>query len=266
MRWMLVWLACGMAAPARAQEVGDPASADGFAGQWEAASDDGTELHGAELAASGVRVSGRVIRAERGYFSGKVTVEEQLDLVGTVEDGVLRFDGTLAEADGRQAAVSGTAIRRGSYLIVRVGTYEVALAPPGVPLEAGAEGSAAAAALAKAIAGREYSAGTQAQGGGAFVGSRVRLALCADGTVTYSRSDLAATPGALPGEGVDAGSSWSRRGRWRIVVYAGLPAVRADWEGTGSSYSLVRYIRVVPDPDGRSAVVDGDRLPVTGRC
>lgn len=254
-------LALGMGAQALpAQE------AEGFAGRWEAASDDGTDLHLAELVSEGGRVTGHLIRAERGYFSGRVQVEEQLDLEGVVQAGVLRFTGTLTSAETQAAPAQGTAFRRGDYLVVRVGTYEVALAPPGVPLVLSAEGSAAAAALANAVGGREYSTSTQAHGRGAFVGARVRLALCGDGSVAYSSSDLVATPGGLPGDGVDGGTSWSRRGVWSVVLYAGAPAVRAEWEGTGTTYSLVDYIRIEPAADGGSATVDGLRLPVTGRC
>lgn len=245
-----------------------PASAQSsaFAGRWEAASEDGTHLQLAELTAAGARVSGRVVRVERGYFTGDVEIVEQLDLAGTVRAGVLEFSGTLADREDREVLATGTAVRRGQYLLVRVGAYEAALAPPGVPLAVSAEGSAEAAALADQVNGRRYERVTQAHGGGAYVGERVHLALCADGTISYSGSSLAATPGPLPGEGVDGGSSWSRRGRWRIVLYAGAPAVRADWEGTGTTYSLVDYIQIVPAVDGGSAVVDGTRLPVTGRC
>ena len=267
MWWIAICLALCTAVPARApaQESG-AGGADAFQGRWEAESDDGTELHAAELVSRGGRVTGRVVRAERGYFSGRVEVQEQLDLEGTFRGGVLEFTGRLAQADGREAPAAGSARRRGEYLVLRVGSYEVALAPPGVALAVSAEGSAEAQALARRIAGREYSSSTQAHGGGAFVGERVRLALCTDGSVAYSRSDLAATPGPLPGGGVDAGTSWSRRGRWSVVLYAGTPMVRAEWEGTGTSYSLVDYIRVEPAADGRSATVDGTMLPVTGRC
>ena len=65
---------------------------------------------------------------------------------------------------------------------------------------------------------------------------------------------------------MDGGTSWSRRGTWSVVLYAGAPAVRAEWEGTGTTYSLVDYIRIEPSADGESAVVDGTRLPVTGQC
>lgn len=250
-------------APAQESATG---GGDAFQGRWEAESEDGTELHVAELVSEDGRVTGRVVRAERGYFSGRVEVQEQLDLEGTVRGGVLEFAGRLAQADGRESPATGSVRRRGEYLVLRVGSYEVALAPPGVPLAVSAEGSAEAGALGRRIAGREYSSSTQAHGGGAFVGERIRLALCSDGTIAYSRSDLAATPGALPGEGVGGGSSWSRRGRWSVVLYAGAPVVRAEWEGTGTSYSLVDYIRIEPAADGRSATVEGTTLPVTGGC
>ena len=64
----------------------------------------------------------------------------------------------------------------------------------------------------------------------------------------------------------DIGSSRSRRGTWQIVLRAGAPTVRAQWEGTGSSYSLIEYFDVGPSSDGRAATVDGTRLPVTGQC
>ena len=249
--------------PAAAQ---DPA-AEAFAGRWEAESDDGTGLHVAELASDGGRVAGRFIRAERGYFSGKVKIKEQLDLAGTVRAGVLEFTGTLNTSDGEQVPdARGSAVRRGEYLVVRVGTYEVALAPPGVPLVLAAARSAGAAALARSVGGREYSGGSQVHGRDAFIGSRMRLALCSDGSIAYSRSDLVASQGGEPGGGVDGGHSWSRRGVWSVVLYAGAPAVRAQWEGTGTSYSLVDYIQIEPAADGRSATVDGTRLMVTGYC
>jgi hypothetical protein len=51
-----------------------------------------------------------------------------------------------------------------------------------------------------------------------------------------------------------------------VVLYAGAPAVEAHWQGTGTSYSLTRYFRIRPDAAGRSANVDGDDLPLAGRC
>jgi hypothetical protein len=243
------------------------ARAEDFAGRWESASPDGSDLHTAELSADGATVQGTVLRLERGYFSGKVTVKEQLELRGTVQAGSLEFGGSLATSDGQQVPnVAGRAYRRGEYLVVRVGTYEIPLARPGVPLERDAGGSLEAAALARAVGGREYSRSSQAHGRGAFVGARVRLALCTDGSIAYSRSDLVATPGDLPETGVDAGTSWSRRGTWSVVLLAGAPVVRAHWQGTGTSYSLVDYVRIEPAAGGDSAVVDGTQLPVTGRC
>jgi hypothetical protein len=117
--------------------------------------------------------------------------------------------------------------------------------------------------FAQEIGGRIYSSSSQASGSGAFVGNRVRLALCADGTIAYDASDVATTGGD---EGVDMGSTTSRRGEWSVVLLAGLPVVRAQWNGTGSSYSLTRYFRIQPGANGSGASVDGVQLPVTGSC
>lgn len=251
-----------VAAPAGAQTT----AAD-FEGRWEAQSEDGTDIHLAELQADGGTVSGSLVRLEQGYFSGAVQVLEQLKLTGSVRDGALEFTGTLSTADGQVVPNAlGRAIRRGPYLVVRLGTYEVGLAPPGLPLLQSGEGSPEAKALVSLVRGREYSSSLQAHGGGASVGARVHLSLCADGKIAYSRSELAATPGPLPETGVHGGTSWSRQGVWTIVLLAGGPVVRAEWEGTGSTYSLVDYIRIEPAPDGRSARVDGTDLPVTGTC
>ena len=264
--WVSVVLAAGALTAPAAAPAQEPRGARDFEGRWEAASEDGTALHAAEFSSADGRVTGRVVRAERGYFSGNVEVKEQLELVGEVRGGVLEFSGRLTDAEGGDMAASGTATRRGDYLILRVGTYEVALAPPGVPLATDAEGSPDAERLARLVLGREFSRTAQAHGGGAFVGERVRLALCSDGGVAYSRSDLVSTPGSQPGGGVDGGSGWSRRGRWSIVLYAGLPVVRAVWEGTGTTYSLVDYIRIEPGANGRTVIVDGTELGVTGGC
>lgn len=273
MKGAVICLACfGMgvtplAAQSMAQPGGPAADGGDFAGQWEASSDDGTELHLAELAFDGSEITGQVVRAHRGYFSGRVEVQEQLELVGRVRGGVLEFTGILTTSEGGTVpGATGTGFRRADYLILRLGTYEVALAPPGVPLVRPAERSAEAAAFARLIGGREYSSASEAHGRDAFVGGRVGLRLCADGRIAYSRSDLVATPGALPGTGVDGGDSWSRRGTWSVVLYAGAPTVRAEWEGTGTTYSLVQYIGIEPATDGRSAVVEGTPLPVTGQC
>jgi hypothetical protein len=76
-------------------------------------------------------------------------------------------------------------------------------------------------------------------------------------------SDLASTGGA---QGVDIGDATSRRGQWGVVLRAGTPVVRAQWTGTGSSYSLTRYFRVQPHKDGSGARVDGTDLPAAGSC
>jgi hypothetical protein len=89
----------------------------------------------------------------------------------------------------------------------------------------------------------------------------VRLALCSDASIAFDVSDLATTGGA---DGVDMGESTARRGEWGIVLLAGIPVVRAQWSGTGSSYSLTRYFRI--QPQGSSAIVDGTLLPVSGTC
>jgi hypothetical protein len=108
-----------------------------------------------------------------------------------------------------------------------------------------------------------YSTSSSASGRGAFVGGRVKLALCADGSIAYERSDVATTGGD---DAVDMGSSMSRRGQWDIVLYAGAPAVRAQWEGTGTSYSLTRYFHIEPSRDGSGARIDGVNLGVAGSC
>jgi hypothetical protein len=63
---------------------------------------------------------------------------------------------------------------------------------------------------------------------------------------------------------VDMGSTTSRRGQWGIVLFAGLPVVKAEWQGTGSSYSLTRYFRIEPRANG--ARVDGVDLAASGSC
>lgn len=129
-----------------------------------------------------------------------------------------------------------------------------------------AKGSAEAAALAKAISGKVYSRTAQASGRtNALVGGRVRLAVCSNGRLEYDASDLATT-GPMPGGMVDFGSTVTRRGSWNIVLRGGKPVLRADWEGTGSTYSLVAYFDIAPAAGGTSARIDGLDLPVTGSC
>ena len=240
-----------------------PSDAEAFAGSWESVSDDGTKTETAELQILDGNVTGTLRSLERGYYSGRVKVTAEIALRGTPNDGGLDVKAWDAENGSEETAVSGRAMRRGDYLIVRIGDGETDYARPGETLVTSAEGSREATALANAIAGRVYSASTQASGRGAFVGNRVKLALCGDGTIAYDVSDLASTGGV---DGVDAGDATSRRGQWGIVLLAGSPVVRANWAGTGSSYSLTRYFRVIPAPSGSSAFIDGTELPVSGSC
>jgi hypothetical protein len=244
-------------------EAFTPSGPEGFTGSWEAVSDDGTNTETAELELSDGMITGIVRSLERGYYSGRVTVNAEVVVRGTPRAGGLDLRAWDAQKGSPETAVTGRAGRRGEYLILRIGDGETGYARPGVPVISSAEGSAAAARLAQAIAGRIYSASTQASGRGAFVGNRVRLALCADGNIAFDVSDLASTGGA---GGVDMGDATSRRGQWSVVLLAGTPVVRAHWNGTGSSYSLTRYFRVQPHADGSGAGVDGTQLPVTGSC
>jgi hypothetical protein len=240
-----------------------PSGPEGFTGSWEAVSDDGTNTETAELEISDGMITGIVRSLERGYYSGRVTVNAEVAVRGTPRGGGLDLRAWNAQNGNSENAVAGRAVKRGDYLILRIGDGETGYARPGVPVVRSAEGSAAAARFAEAIAGRIYSASTQASGRGAFVGNRVRLALCTDGTIAFDVSDLASTGGA---DGVDMGDAISRRGQWSVVLLAGAPVVRAHWNGTGSSYSLTRYFRVQPHADGSGAAVDGTQLPVTGSC
>ena len=236
-----------------------PATARDLAGRWEATSDDGTSQEVVELAVAGTTLDGRITVLSRGYFSGRTTVERQQLLRGTVQGGTARV--RLWDAQGSpDQGLSLTAFRRGDYLVLAAPGVESGYARPGTPLVREAGGAPAATALARAVGGRVYAVSQQAAGRGATVGGRVRLALCADGRVEYDASDLASTPD------VDMGGSVSRRGAWDVVLLAGAPAVRARWQGTGTSYSLTRYFRVRPDAAGRSAEIDGSVLPVAGRC
>lgn len=240
-----------------------PSGPEAFAGSWEAVSDDGTNTETAVLEVSDGTIEGMIKSLERGYFSGRTTVKSQVAVRGTPRGGGLDIRAWDAENGRPDNAVAGRAVRRGDYLILRIGDGETGYARRGVPVVRSAEGSREAAALAQAVAGRIYSASTQASGRGAFVGNRVRLALCADGSIAFDVSDLASTGGA---EGVDIGDATSRRGQWSVVLLAGAPVVRAHWSGTGSSYSLTRYFRVRPNADGTAARIDGTELPVTGSC
>jgi hypothetical protein len=238
-----------------------PSDPEDFAGQWEVGSDDGTYMETAEIEVSAGEVNGILRSLERGYYSGRVTVKAEVAIRGTPRAGgldILAWDLATGNAGN---AVKGRAMMRGEYLILQVGDGETSYARPGVSVVRSAEGSAAAERLASQIGGRIYSSSTTASGRGAFVGNRVRLALCADASIAFDVSDLATTIGP---DGVDMGESTSRRGEWGIVLLAGIPVVRAQWSGTGSSYSLTRYFRI--QPQGSSAIVDGTLLPVSGTC
>ena len=251
----------GSEATAQETDVFTPSELKDFAGSWQATSDDGTNIETAEIEISDAGASGMLKSLERGYYSGRTTVTAQVAFRGALRDGALVIQAWDVNSGSAESAVAGRAFRRGEYLIVRVGTGESSYAREGVALVKDAEGSAPALTLANAIGGRIYSSGDQASGRGGFVGGRTRLALCGDGTIAFDASDLASTGG---NDGADMGSTTSRRGHWGIVLFAGLPTVKAQWEGTGSSYSLTRYFRVVPTTNG--ARVDGAELASAGTC
>jgi len=246
---------------AQLTETITPGSLDDFAGSWQATSDDGTSIQTAEIEITDGDASGMLKSLERGYYSGRTTVTAEVAFHGALRDGALVIQAWDVNNGSAESAVAGRAFRRGEYLVVQVGTGESSYAREGVALVKTAEGSASALQLANAIGGRIYSSGDQASARGAFVGGRKRLALCADGTIAFDASELASTGG---NDDVDMGSTTSRRGRWGIVLFAGVPAVRAEWEGTGSSYSLTRYFRVEPTANG--ARVDGADLASAGSC
>lgn len=228
-----------------------------FAGRWESNSDDGTQQEVLEFEIAGNDVRGMLSVLETGYFSRRTTVKQQLPMEGTLTGRTL----ALRIGDGNGNTLAGSAARRGEYLVLRINDREYGFARPGRPLVASAEGSADAARFARQITGRVYSASIQASGrDAAMVGTRMRLALCANGEVAFDASDVGSVPNG------DMGSTRSRRGTWGVVLRAGAPVVRAEWQGTGTSYSLVEYFDVVPSSDGRAATVDGTRLPVTGQC
>jgi hypothetical protein len=240
-----------------------PSRPEEFVGSWEAVSDDGTNIETAEFELADGGVRGTLQSLERGYYSGRVTVNAEVTLRGTPRAGALDLRAWDAQTGSPENAVAGRAVRRGDFLILRIGDGETGYARPGVAIVRSAEGSPEAASLAQAIAGRIYSASTQSSARGAFVGSRVSLSLCSDGNIAFDVSDLASTAGAA---GVDMGDATSRRGQWTVVLRAGTPVVRAQWTGTGSSYSLTRYFRIQPHNDGSGARVDGTDLPVAGSC
>jgi hypothetical protein len=235
--------------------------AQAFAGRWEAMSDDGTQIEVVELDIAGDDVRGVATTVERGYYSGRVTVKSRMRIAGVLRDGRV----ALRIGDGQGRTVEALGLLRGEYLVLRAGEQESGYARPGRPLVTSAEGSPEALALARSIVGRVYATGTQAAGRGAYVGSRTRVAFCADGGMAFDASEMASAPG-LPGGGIDMGGTRTRRGEWTIVLRAGAPVVRATWRGTGSSYALTEYFDVRPAADGRSALIDGARLPAAGQC
>jgi hypothetical protein len=237
-------------------------TAEDFSGQWKFATPDGTNEEVLALTVNGTDVAGQLTALEHGYFSNRTTVKAHLLVRGTLASGALQLRIFPPDASPN-AGVQASARLRGEYLILRARDTETGYARPGRSLVQSAEGSSEATALKRAVAGRVYSQSSQAGGrGGAIVGGRVRLALCANGNIEYDASDV----GSAPNGGGSMGSTVARRGTWTIVFYAGAPVVEAHWQGTGTSYSLTRYFRVRPDAAGRSANVDGDDLPATDRC
>ena len=232
-----------------------------FEGSWEAASDDGTNVETADIKINDAEASGILKSLERGYYSGRTTVTAEVAFLGTLHEGALKLEAWDVNNGSPQSAVAGRAFRRGEYLVIQIGTGGTSYARPGVSLVKSAEGSAPALKLANAIGGKVFSTSSQASGRGASVGSRTRLALCADGSIAFDASDVASTGGS---DAVDMGSTTSRRGQWGIVLLAGLPTVKAQWEGTGSSYSLTRYFHIEPRSNG--VVVDGADLTLSGSC
>jgi hypothetical protein len=249
---LVMWLA----APA-APQTGD------LSGRWEFKVDDGTYEERLDLTVSGDQLRGTLAAFKNGYFSRRSTEAGSFRVEGRVKNGSAAarlID--LSDGSARDVEIA----RRGAYLVLRLPGRVVGYGRPGTPLVQDGEGSSEALALAKAVVGRVYQSSAQTSGRGSFVGGRTRLALCANGEVAYDVSDLATVPGNSPGTTSDMGRSVSRRGQWTVVLYAGAPMVMTRWRGSGSSYSLTAYFDVRPATDGRSAEVDGTRLPVTGSC
>jgi hypothetical protein len=234
-----------------------------LSGKWEFKVDDGTYEERLDLTVSGNQLRGTLTAFNHGYFSRRSTEAGSFRVEGTVQNG--RAAARMIDvSNGSSRDVDIT--RRGAYLLLRLPGRVVGYARPGTSLVRDGEGSGEALALAKAVMGRIYQTSTQANGRGSFVGGRTRLALCANGEVAYDFSDLAAVPA-------------TRRERRVMRATASLDATMdcrfstparqwfmTRWQGTGSSYSLTAYFDVLPAADGKSADVDGKRLPVTGSC
>ena len=234
-----------------------------FAGHWEYRVDDGTYEERLDLRVSGDQISGTLEAFEHGYFSGRTTSKGLFRVQGTVRDG--RLDARLVESSSGSAQTA-TLSRRGAYLVLTTGGRAVGYARQGTSLVQSADGSSEAQALARAVTGKIFQASAQTNARGSFVGGRLRFAFCANGEMAYDESDLGSTPGSTPGSSADLGTSVSRRGQWTVVLYAGAPVIRAQWNGTGTSYSLTAYFEVHPAADGQSIELNGRRLPLGGRC
>ena len=249
------------AGPAHAQNLNRAGTAADFSGQWRFSSPDGTYEEVLELAIRGTEVTGELVALEHGYFSNRTTEKARLLVRGALSNGALQLRIWNAEAspsDAREA----TGRLRGEYFVFRAGESETGYARPGRSLVQSAEGSAEAAAYARALTGRVYARTNQAGGrGGAIAGGRLRYALCSNGTIEYDASDLASTP-----DGGSMGSTMTRRGTWSVVLHTGVPVVKAQWQGTGTSYSLIAYLTLKPEAGARSIRVDGESLPMTGQC
>jgi hypothetical protein len=253
-------LASGSAASPLPPPGTTPAQARDFAGAWEQTLEGVTHQEILEISVSGNAVAGTLTEIARGYFSSRSRITAQYGLQGTLRDGMLElrlWDGDSSPEAGFPARM----YRRGEYLVLQIDDAVYGYARPGKPLVGNAQGSAEAERYARAIVGRVYGTNVQVSGRDrAVTGARVRLALCGDGSIAYDRSDLASAGG------YDIGETVVRRGVWSVVLYAGAPAVRAEWEGSGSTHDLVQYFQVAPSADTRSAVVNGVRLPVTDNC
>jgi hypothetical protein len=239
------------------------AQAADFAGHWEYRVDDGTYEERLDLRVSGDQVTGTLEGFEHGYFSGRTTSKGVFRVQGTVRDG--RLEARLVESSSGNAQ-SAMLSRRGAYLVLTTGGRAVGYARQGTSLVQSADGSSEAQALVRAVNGKVFQVSAQTNGRGSFVGGRLRFAFCANGEMAYDESDLASTPGYTAGSSADIGSSVSRRGQWGVVLYAGAPVIRAQWNGTGTSYSLTAYYEIHPARDGQSIELNGNRLPLAGRC
>jgi len=252
------------AGPAPAQEGRGfrAGTAEDFSGEWHFSSADGTYEEVLELAVRGTEVTGELVALQHGYFSNRTTEKARLVVRGALANGALQLRVWNAEASPSDAKAA-TGRLRGEYFVFRSGGSETGYARPGRSLVQSAEGSAEAAAYARALTGRVYARTNQAGGrGGAIAGARLRYALCSNGAIEYDASDVASAPDG----GGSMGSTMTRRGTWSVVLYAGAPAVRAQWRGTGTSYSLIAFLALQPEAGARSIRVDGESVPMTGQC